>query len=99
MPKISYIDHAQRSDIMNLSAEELHGAYEELYPSEKCVPNQRADCIRIFNNWLERCKSRPEEAIATANWYGKCTKALFHVLKIKIPKTKAQMIEILKKKD
>ncbi len=76
-----------------VSAWQLVEAYVELYPGE--LIGRDDDITRIFNNWLYRYNKTPEKAIATTNWNGKVTKALFHALKIKQPKTKKAMMEAL----
>ena len=84
-----------------VTAIQLTQAYAKLHPEEKIdfetiTAEGVADLVRIFGNWLYRYEREPEKAIATCNWMGKVTKALFHALELKQPKTKKEMIETLK---
>jgi hypothetical protein len=72
----------------------LAQSYAALYPAEKLPLNE--DTYRIFGNWLDRYKSCPACAVATTNWGGKVTKALFHALGIKQPRSKTEMLNALK---
>lgn len=76
-----------------VSPKSLARAYTALNPTEKLPLD--ADTYRIFNNWLERYQSEPSKALATVNWGGKVTSALFVALGIKQPRTKAAMMEAL----
>ena len=78
---------------------ELAKAYGELNPNENFkfdTAEQVADLMRIFGNWLEAYSRKPESRIATCNWMGKVTKALFYALGMKQPRTKKAMLEALK---
>ncbi len=72
---------------------ELRTAYVALFPSEGS-PNL-ADLDRIFGNWLEQYEANPDRAIATQNWCGKVTRALFAALKLRQPRTKRDMLAAL----
>ena len=72
---------------------ELVKAYEELNPLECLTVTE--DTLRIFGNWLSRYNADPSGALATANWGGKVTRALFRALGLKCPRTKGAMLEIL----
>ena len=50
----------------------------------------------ILQGWMERYQTDPMFALATQNWYGKVTKALFLSLRIKQPRSKAQMLLALR---
>lgn len=50
----------------------------------------------ILQGWMERYQTDPMFALATQNWYGKVTNALFLSLGIKQPRTKAQMLLALR---
>ena len=79
------------------TAEALIAAYDSLYPGEHApvegvdLAKHQADMERTFSNWLARYKEFPEATLATTNWEGKVTKALFKALEIKQPRTKATM--------
>ena len=75
-----------------VSPTELNRAYMELYPGEN---HDNPDCERIMGNWLERYRNQPDCAIATQNWCGKVTKALFKALGLKQPRIKREMLEML----
>lgn len=69
-------------------------SYATLYPNEIGL----ADIISqeyVFGNWLDRYAALPDSAIATQNWGGKVTRALFHALAIKQPRTKKEMLRLL----
>jgi hypothetical protein len=72
----------------------LAAAYAKLYPAENRPLT--ADTFITFGHWLIRYESDPCRAIACANWSGKVTRALFHDLQIKLPRTKALMLVALK---
>jgi len=84
---------------------ELADAYDTLNPeeAERQKAHLRANNIGItdkereepFRNWLITYKSNPFVGLATKNWYGKVTSALFLALGIKQPKTKQAMFESL----
>jgi hypothetical protein len=76
-----------------VTAKELNRAYIELFPGEN---RDDAECERIMGNWLRRYEEGPEKALAFSNWQGKVTKAFFHALRLKQPKTKQGMIEALR---
>jgi len=77
-----------------VTAAALAQSYKALYPSE-VSDDQIHEHERILGNWLERCLADPSKAVATANWAGKVTSALFHALGEKQPRTKAAMLEVL----
>jgi hypothetical protein len=52
--------------------------------------------VPILQRWMERYHTDPMFALATQNWYGKVTKALFLSLGITQPRTKAQMLLALR---
>ena len=72
----------------------LAQSYATLHPTENLPLTE--DTYRIFGNWLDRYKSCPACTIATANWGGKVTKALFHALGMKQPRNKTEMLNALK---
>ena len=84
--------------------EALAESYFALFPDERPVENpdapglrerQLADVHDALRNWLARYSTNSESAIATQNWYGKVTKALFRSLGIKQPRTKREMLAVL----
>jgi hypothetical protein len=84
-----------------VTAAELVAAYDSLYPGEHVpvegvdLTKHQSDIESTFNNWLARYKEFPEATIATSNWGGKVTKALFKALDIKQPRKKSAMIRSL----
>lgn len=76
-----------------VSPEALARSYAALYPTE-ALP-LTADTFSIFANWLTRYQATPDKALATVNWAGKVTKALFVALGIKQPRIKADMVAAL----
>ena len=74
--------------------EKLAAAYAGLYPSEG---GTSSEACRILGNWLDRYNREPESAVATCNWYGKATKALFVAVGIRQPKAKRDMLKALAK--
>jgi len=72
----------------------LAQSYKALFPSE-VRDDQIDEHERVLGNWLERCLADPSKAVATTNWAGKVTSALFHALGEKQPRTKAAMLEVL----
>lgn len=72
--------------------EALWTAYNTLYPGE----SSQEQGVPILKGWMERYHTNPMVALATQNWYGKVTKALFLSLGIKQPRTKAQMLLALR---
>jgi hypothetical protein len=81
-----------RCTVTTTTPEKLAAAYAGLYPSEG---GTSSEVVRIFGNWLERYNRNPESAIATCNWCGKVTRALFAAVGIKQPKTKREMLKVL----
>jgi hypothetical protein len=73
----------------SVSPKKLCESYMFIYPGEI---TDVADGERILKNWLDRYKLFPEKAIATCNWYGKVTTALFHALFLEKPRTKRDML-------
>lgn len=88
------MNQAQKTPI-GVSSSRLALAYKELFPGEFDLKNL-PEIEQTMQNWLDRYYSEPDKAIATQNWTGKVTQALFHALGIKQPKTKADMLDILK---
>jgi len=89
------MNQPQNAHALGVSASRLALAYGELFPGEfelKDLP-QIEDTI---GNWLDRFRQEPEKAIATTNWAGKVTQALFYALGLEQPKTKKAMLEMLK---
>lgn len=80
---------------LGVSAGRLALAYKELFPNEFDLENL-PEVEHAFTNWLERFNKTPEKAIATKNWAGKVTQALFHALGVTQPKTKRDMLAALK---
>lgn len=84
-----------------VTAAELVAAYNSLYPGEHApvegvdLSKHQTDIESTFNNWLTRYNDFPEATLATSNWGGKVTKALFKALGIKQPRTKPAMIRSL----
>jgi hypothetical protein len=72
--------------------EALWTAYNTLYPGE----SSQEQGVPTLQGWMERYQTDPMFALATQNWYGKVTKALFLSLGIKQPRTKAQMLLALR---
>lgn len=67
----------------------LSQSYRTLFPDEcRYTPSQIEDHEGFMANWLMRYEANPESAIATTNWMGKVTKALFHALHVPMPRTK-----------
>ena len=60
-----------------------------LYPGEN---HDTLECETIMGNWLEAYQNDPPSRIATQNWRGKVTKALFLALGIKQPRRKDDML-------
>lgn len=71
----------------------LAKSYAALNPDERLPLCQ--DTFTTFGNWLERYQREPDKALATTNWCGKVTRALFHSLGMKCPRTKGAMIAAL----
>lgn len=72
--------------------EALWTAYNTLYPGE----SSQEQGVPILKGWMERYQTDPMFALATQNWNGKVTKALFLSLGITQPRTKAQMLLALR---
>lgn len=67
----------------------LSQAYRTIFPDEcRYTPAQIEDHERIMDNWLTQYQANPESALATTNWGGKVTQALFHALHLRMPRTK-----------
>lgn len=86
---------SQGTPSLGVSAGRLALAYSELFPGE-FEPKNLSQVEDTMGNWLERVQQEPEKAIATTNWAGKVTRALFRALKLDQPKTKKAMLEMLK---
>lgn len=84
-----------------VTAAELVAAYDALYPNEhKPVDGvdllkHKADIETTFSRWLDRYREFPDLALATTNWQGKVTTALFKALGIKQPRLKTAMLRAL----
>ncbi len=76
---------------VGVSSSRLTLAYKELFPGEFDLKNL-PEIEQTMQNWLDRYYSEPDKAIATQNWAGKVTQALFHALGIEQPKTKEDAI-------
>lgn len=72
-----------------VTPQRLNRAYMDLFPGEN---RDTAECETIMGNWLERYQQDPAKAIATQNWYGKVTQALFKALGLKQPRSKREML-------
>ena len=86
----------KENKIKSVSPEQLTQAYSFLYPSEFTNENSFEEIKEILTKWLSRYFTDPERTIATTNYAGKVTKALFYSLNIKMPKTKKEMLSVLK---
>lgn len=74
-----------------VTAQQLARAYAIMNPQE----GSTAAIEETMGNWLARYERKPSAAIATTNWAGKVTAALFKALGIQQPKTKTRMLEVL----
>ena len=73
-----------------VTPQQLCQSYQALYPGEITDP---VDGARILGNWLERYCAYPDRAVAAeGNWHGKVTAALFHVVGMKLPRTKRERL-------
>jgi hypothetical protein len=81
--------------VKTVTAEELTRAYQTLFPQEVKNDSDFQETERILGNWLKGYVESPELKLATTNWCGKVTKALFLALNIKMPKTKKDMLVAL----
>ena len=77
-----------------VTAEQLYKAYVELYPTEAAPPSDN-DPHGPYRGWLARYKDSDGQCIATQNWSGKVTRALFRALKTKQPRAKRDMLAAL----
>ena len=77
-----------------VTAKQLYGAYIELYPTEAAPPND-SDPYGPYRGWLARYRDSGGQCVATQNWGGKVTRALFRALKLKQPRTKRDMLTAL----
>jgi hypothetical protein len=68
---------------------------EEFFETPELGEARRRGIVRPFANWLDRYGKDPAQVIATANWGGKVTGALFSALGIRRPKTKKAMLNAL----
>lgn len=74
----------------------LSDAYRALFPNEcRYNPQQIQDHEETMANWLTHYAADPASALATTNWAGKVTQALFHALKIRMPRTKRDRLVAL----
>jgi hypothetical protein len=76
-------------------AKPLAKKYVAMNPEEfKGRPIDWTDLERIFNNWIERLRKKPENALAVGagNWCGKVTRAYFAMFGAKCPKKKADIV-------
>lgn len=83
-----------KTPALGVTAGRLALAYGELNPGEFELKNL-PEIEEAMGNWLEKLSQQPEKAIATTNWAGKVTQALFYALGIDSPKTKKSMLELL----
>ncbi|WDH82444.1 hypothetical protein PUW24_06130 [Paenibacillus urinalis] len=81
--------------LKTVTAEELTKAYQTLFPQEVKTESDFKETERILGNWLKGYAECPEQKLATTNWCGKVTKALFLALNIKMPRTKKEMLVVL----
>lgn len=81
-----------------VTATALSTSYRTIFPNE-CddTPSQINDHIDIMGNWLARYHTHPESALATTNWAGKVTQALFHALHLHMPRTKRDRLIALQR--
>lgn len=89
------MNQTQEASALGVSAGRLALAYGELFPGEFELKNL-PQIVDTMSNWLDRFREEPEKAVATTNWAGKVTQALFHALGLDQPKTKKAMLEIMK---
>lgn len=88
------MNHSKKEPGLGVSASRLALAYHELFPGEFELRNL-PEVQGTMQNWLDRFHQEPEKAIATTNWAGKVTQALFYALGLDTPKTKKAMLELL----
>lgn len=88
------MNQTQEAPALGVSAGRLALAYGELFPGEFELKNL-PQIVDTMSNWLDRFREEPEKAVATTNWAGKVTQALFHALGLEQPKTKKAMLEML----
>lgn len=81
-----------------VTEEELSRAYQSLFPEEVKTDSDLEETKRILGNWLHEYTECPAKKLATTNWCGKVTKALFLAFGIKTPRTKKEMLAILQVK-
>ena len=81
-----------------VTATTLSTAYRTLFPDE-CTYSQPqiTNHEEIMSNWLARYQAHPESALATTNWTGKITQALFHALHLHMPRTKRDRLIALQR--
>lgn len=88
---------ADGAKVRAVPPDQLAASYAALFPEEELPLTP--DTFQTFGNWLARYQDTPERALATTNWAGKVTRALFAALKIKQPRTKDAMISALLEKE
>jgi hypothetical protein len=84
-----------------VTSKSLANSYVQLYPEELVSPNNSpracfSQIEEILENWLFRYSHLPETTISNSSWNGKVTKALFHALEIRKPKSVKNMLIILR---
>lgn len=88
------MNQTQETPPLGVSPSRLALAYGELFPGE-FTPKDLPQLVNTMSNWLERYHAAPEQAIATKNWAGKVTQALFFALGLQQPRTKKDMLAVL----
>lgn len=82
--------------LLTVTPAALSEAYRTLFPNEcRYTPQQIANHEEIMDAWLTRYAADPGYALATTNFYGKVTQALFCALKIRMPRTKRDRLAAL----
>lgn len=88
------MNQTQETSPLGVSSSRLTLAYGELFPGEFTLKDL-PQLVNTMSNWLERYHAAPEQAIATTNWTGKVTQALFFALGLQQPRTKKDMLAVL----
>jgi hypothetical protein len=76
------------------TAADLTRSYKALYPNE-IDEGRESEHEEVLGRWLLRCAGDPASAVATSNWAGKVTRALFHALGEPMQRTKGDMVSVL----
>jgi hypothetical protein len=100
-------DLRNKNGMLTCEASSLYKYYNELNPAEHAkniahfndnrISPKEGELHEPFENWLHTYNHAPERAIATQNWHGKVTAALFAALGIAKPRTKTAMLAALRK--